>query len=271
MAHTIVASNLDFESTAKALNIAQLTLSNAAGSDAEPIRKQEYDVDVTDLQTRVTSLENNSGLIEHVHVDTTSADLATALAAGSYANDVWTFGTDELTTGDLLVLTAATQQDSDRSWIMNGTNLGTTADFTALGTDIDAAIQAAISGVVGDAATDYNTLGKLEDKHIALDTRVGTAESDITTLESDVALRPIHRVIAGSFVDNGDGTYTATLAHPYNNTALMYVAQTEVVEGTWDYVALTDVDVTTTQLIVNTNSVSIGTHDIRLLVSGFDI
>lgn len=267
-----LSRDLNAEGSAKIINLARLTVSNAASANDDVVRKLEYDIDVSDLQSRVTSIENSAGHIDAVYVDTTSADLNTAISAATYdaGTGHWTFDGKELSVGDILILNNATEQDSDRAWILNGANTGSSADFTAMGSDVDAAISAAVAAVVGDAANAFNTLGKIEDQHVALAERVTTEEANVDALETEMSVRPIHSVLTGSFVDNGDGTYTATINHSYNNTALNIQVQ-ENVSGEWKYVSDLEVDVsvTTTQFTLETSSATLGVNPVRLLVNGF--
>lgn len=279
MAHLdpqILGRNLDGESRAEILNIAKLTLSNAAAATGEAVRFDEYNTAVTGLDTRLTTVENSNMHLDAVYVDTTSADLAAALATATWnaVDEQWEFpGGINLATGDLLILNAATQQDSDRSWVMNNTKGGTAADFTALDSDIDAAIAAAIASLKGDAAADYDTLGKIEDKHIALDARVTTAEGEIDTLQTEQALRPELRTFSGTFTGPVDGVYTATVAHTFNSTKLHIELQHDEGAGVWEYVDSSigyTTKVTTTNIEVQTESSTLAASTLRLVVTGIE-
>ena len=164
--------SVDAESKGKLLNVAELTLANAASSNVHPIRKGEFDTAVAALQSAIADA---SGAF-HAYIDTTNATLADALADGSFADGGWTFGATTLHVGDTLFLDAATQQDSDRAWQMIAAN-GDVGDFKAFGTDFDAAITAAVAaavnGLAGDA-TVYTDLGLVEDKLDAVDVALAT-------------------------------------------------------------------------------------------------
>jgi hypothetical protein len=130
--------SVDAESKGKLLNLAELTLVNAASANNHAVRKGEFDTAVSDLNAAISAVHGAHA----VHVDTTSADLATSLAGATFAVDAWAFGATELHVGDVLVLDAATEQDSDRAWIMVAAN-GVAADFKAFGSDVNAAINTA--------------------------------------------------------------------------------------------------------------------------------
>lgn len=276
MAHLnpqVIGRSLDGEGRAEIINIAKLTLSNAAASAGDVVRFAEYDADVTALQNRVDTLESHEGMIDQIYVDTTSADLATAVAAGTFDGTAktWTFDGKVLTTGDVLILNNATEQDSDRTWILNGTNGGTVADFTAMGSDIDAAITAAIAALKGDAANAFDTLGKIEDQHIALADHVTTAEGEIDVLQAGQALRPELRTFTGTFgAPDVDGVYTATIPHSFNSTKLHIELQNDL-GGAWEYVDSAVgfvVKVDAVNIVVTTESSTLASHSLRAVVTG---
>ncbi|QXN67708.1 hypothetical protein [Vibrio phage VP41s3] len=273
MAHVsnqVLGRNLDAESVAKILNVAQLTLSNAATAANEPLRKGEFDTAYNDHESRIAAMEGSSMHLDAVYVDTTSPDLATALAAGSHSGDEWTFGGKVLSEGDLLILNAATQQDEARSWVHNGGSAGDATDFTALASDIDAAIQSAVDSVIGDAAVEYNTLGKIEDKHIALDARVTTAEGEIDTLQTEMPLRPELKVAtAVSWTDNGDGTYTASVSNPFPSTEVHVQIQSDAGAGAWTYhfAPEFDMSVNATNVEISTSSTTLSSHAVKFLMT----
>lgn len=278
MAHLnaqVLGRDLDAEGIAKILNVAQLTLSGAATAANEPMRKGEFDTAVTGLDSRLTAVEGSSMHLDAVYVDTVSPDLVTALSTASYADGVWTFGgSKELSEGDLLILNAATEQDEARSWIHNGGTSGTAQDFTALASDVDAALQAAVNGVIGGASNAYNTLGKAEALHTQLETRVGTAETDIDALQAQMPLRPEFKsAIASAWNDNGDGTFTAGVSNPYNSTEVQIQVQTDSGSGSWEYVFAPafDMDISTSAIEITTNSASLATHAVKFVMSGIVI
>lgn len=278
MAHLntqILGRTLDAEGVAKILNVAQLTLSGAATAANEPMRKGEFDTTVGSLDSRLTAVEGSAMHLDAVYVDTTSPDLVTALSNATYSNGIWTFGgSKELSEGDLLILNAATEQDEARSWIHNGGTSGTAQDFTALASDVDAAIQAAVASVIGTASNAYNTLGKAEALHTQLETRVATAETDIDTLQAQMPLRPEFKAaIASTWNDNGDGTYTAGVANPYNSTEVQVQTQTDSGSGSWEYVFAPayDMDISTTAIEITTSSSALASHSVKFLMSGIVI
>ena len=106
MAHLnemLLGRNLNGEQIAEILNIAKLTLANAAVAVDEPIRKGEYDTAAAVVDGRLTAVEGSALHLDAVYIDETSVDLATAVAAATYADGVWTFSTQELSEGDLLI------------------------------------------------------------------------------------------------------------------------------------------------------------------------
>lgn len=268
----VLGRDLDAEGIAKILNVAQLTLSGAATAANEPMRKGEFDTTVTSIESRLTAVEGGAMHLDAVYVDTVSPDLVTALSNATYADGVWTFGgSKELAEGDLLILNAATEQDEARSWIHNGGTSGTAQDFTALASDVDAAIQAAVTSVIGGASNAYNTLGKAEALHTQLEGRVTTAETEIDTLQSQVALRPEFKsAIASAWNDNGDGTFTAGVANPYNSTSVQIQVQTDSGAGSWEYVfsPAFDMDISASAIEVTTNSASLAAKSVKFVMSG---
>lgn len=274
MAHLnaqVLGRDLDAEGIAKILNVAQLTLSGAASAANEPMRKGEFDTAVGSLDTRLTAVEGSAMHLDAVHVDTTSPDLVTALSTGSFADGIWTFGGKQLSEGDLLILNAATEQDEARSWVLNGSATGTAADFTALASDIDAAIQEAVNSVVGTATNAFNTLGKAEAAYNALAVHVSDAENDIDILQSQMPLRPEFKAAtAASWTDNGDGTHTASIVNPYNSTEVQVQVQTDAGSGTWEYVfsPAFDMDITNSAIEITTNSTTMAAHAVKFLMSG---
>ncbi len=287
MAHlntNILGRNLDGENRAEILNIAKLTLSNAAASAFEVMRKQEFDDGVAGLDSRLTAVETSNLHIDSVYVDETSADLVTALAE---AGVVWNAGTShwdfpggiELATGDLLILNAAAEEEH-RSWVMNNVKGGTVADFTPLGSDIDSSIDAAIAALKGDAAPEYDTLGKIEDVIIAnktatdtaqnsLDGRVTLAEADIDSLQTAQALRPEFKTHSGTFTQNGS-IYELEFTNPYNTSAITVGVQSDESLGSWHVLSDDEVDIHVTDALISvtTGSSSVGAHTLRVLMNG---
>lgn len=287
MAHLnemILGRNLNGENIAEILNIAKLTLTNAAVADEEPMRKGEYDVGVSALDTRLTTMENSSMHIDAVYVDETSADLATALVAADVTWDAaashWAFpGGIELATGDLLILNASVESEH-RSWVMNNTLGGTAADFTPLGSDFDSAIAAAIAALKGDASIPYATLGQIEDVIIAnksssndaeaaLDVRVTATESAISTSAADILLRPEFKTHLGTFTQNGS-MYELEFANPYNTAAISIDVQSDESLGSWHKLGDLEVDIHITDALIaiTSGSASVGAHSVRVLMNG---
>lgn len=266
----ILGRDLDAEGLAKILNVAQLTLSGAATAVNEPMRKGEFDTVVDALDTRITAIEGSDLHLDAVYVDTTSPDLTTALSTGTYADGKWTFGSKVLSEGDLLILNAATEQDEARSWVQNGSATGTAADFTALATDIDAAIQAAVDSVIGGATNAYNTLGKAEALNTQLTIRVTDAENEIDILQSQMPSRPELRVAtAATWTDNGDGTHTASVVNPYSSTDVQVQIQTDDGDGTWTYVfsPAYDMEITNAAIMITTNSTTLAAKAAKFIMS----
>lgn len=273
MAHLnaqVLGRDLDAEGIAKILNVAQLTLSGAAASANEPMRKGEFDTAVGSLDSRLTAVEGSSMHLDAVYVDTTSPDLITAISNATFADGKWNFGGKELSEGDLLILNAATEQDEARSWVVSGAN-GNAQDFTALASDVDAAIQAAVASVIGTASNAYNTLGKAEALHTQLSARMATAETDIDTLQAQMPLRPEFKAaLASTWNDNGDGTYTAGVANAFNSTEVQIQVQTDSGSGSWEYVFAPafDMDISNTAIQITTNSASLASHAVKFLMNG---
>lgn len=188
---------IDFEGLAGLSNVTKIQLTQAATSANEVLRKGEFDTEVTRLDAAIISATE----VSHSYVDTTSADLPTALAAGTFNEGAWEFGNVSLHIGDVLFLDAAIQQDSDRAWLMIG-NAGVAQDFKPFGSDVDAAVNAAkdaaISTLKGTANL-YPDLGAVESKLNATDTVLaGKAKSLEYSVNWGVA--------------DGDGVYTATVS-----------------------------------------------------------
>ncbi|WRQ13107.1 hypothetical protein [Vibrio phage vB_VpM-pA2SJ1] len=271
LTNQVLGRNLDAEGTAKILNLAQLTLTNAAANDNEPLRKVEFDTSFNALDSRLTAVEGSSMHLDAVYVDTTSPDLNTALSNGSYADGVWTFGSKELSEGDLLILNAATEQDEARSWVHNGGTSGTAQDFTALASDIDAAIQSAVNAVIGTASNAYNTLGKAEALNTQLTTRVTDAENEIDVLQAQVPTKAEFKTaITSAWTDNGDGTYTAGVANPYNSTEVSVQVQADLGNGSWQYrfAPEFDLSISTNAVEIMTTSATLAANPVKLVMSG---
>lgn len=185
---------IDHNDEGQLLNIALATLSNAAVAANQAMRKGEFDTEVTRLDSAIAALSNASSS----YVDTTSLTLTESLAAATFdvVNDVWVFGgTTNLNVGDVLFLDAATEQDSDRAWLMIASN-GVEADFKAFGNDVDAAIAAAVSTLKGDAVT-YVNLGIVEDK--------------LALIDGEIAEHSHTKEYTVTWADQGDGTHIATI------------------------------------------------------------
>ena len=192
--NVIQTRTVDHNSEGQLINVALMTLSNAAAAANHPLRKGEFDAEVTRLDSAIAALSNASA----AYVDTTSLTLAESLAAATFdaANDVWVFGgSTNLKVGDVLFLDAATEQDSDRAWLMIASN-GVEADFKPFGNDVDAAIAAAISTIQGDAAT-YTNLGLVEDK--------------LALIDGEIAEHSHTKEYSVTWVDQGDGSHVATI------------------------------------------------------------
>ena len=179
-----------------------------------------------------------------------------------------------------LFLNAATDQDSDRSWVVNHKKLGTIADFTPLNSDIDAALAAAISSLKGDAAAEYDTLGKVEDVIIAnkvisddadaaLAARLDLEEPKIIALEAGIELRPEFKVQSDVFTQNGSN-YELEFANPFNSTEVQIQVQSDESLGSYHALTGTEVDihVTASLIAVTTQSPTIGGHTVKVLMSG---
>lgn len=273
MAHLnaqILGRDLDAEGIAKILNVAQLTLSGAAAAANEPMRKGEFDTAVNSLDSRLTNVEGSSLHLDAVYVDTTSPDLITAISNATFADGKWTFGAKELSEGDLLILNAATEQDEARSWVVTGVS-GTAQDFTALASDVDAALQTAVDTVIGTASNAYNTLGKAEALHNALNIRVTDVENEVDVLQSQMPLRPEFKVaLASTWNDNGDGTFTAGVANPYNSPEVQLQIQSDSGSGSWEYVFAPafDMDISNSAIEITTNSTGLSAHAVKFVMSG---
>lgn len=270
LTNVLVGRTLDGDSSAALLNFTKLTLTGAASSDTEAVRKLEFDSAVTNLQNQVTSIANDPSYKSTVYLDTTSADLATAVAAATYNNDgTFTFGSVIVGVGDILILNSATEQDSDRAWVHNGGTSGTASDFSAFGSDVDAAIQAVQSALLGDASV-YTSLGLAEDAIQSIDTRV-------TSIESTIANHTEKRTfsfLSSEWVDNGDGTYTATVPHTYGTSEIMFMVQEDSGGGSWHYVASglsLDVDVNSTQFVITTGSADVASHGYKIVCSAVPV
>lgn len=261
--------DLDGSNVVSILNIKSLTLANAAATNVEPIRKQEFDASVTALQNQITSITNDPSYKSVVYVDTTSTDLATALAAGTHDGSVFTLGGKQIGAGDIVILNAATEQDSDRAWVHTGGTAGTVADFEPFGSDVDAAIQAVATQLIGSATT-YTDLGLVE-------TKLNEHEGEITAIQTSIASHAEQRVftaLAADWVDNGDGSYTLTVPHTYNTSAVMFQVQTDLGSGTWHFedVGVTlDADITNAHFEFNTLSTDAATHGVRVIATGIPV
>lgn len=250
---------IDHENKGELLNVAAMTLSNAATLDAHPIRKGEFDVEVTRLDSAIAGLHSF-----HVHVDSTSADLAAAVASGTFADSKWTIGGTELRVGDILILDAATEQDSDRSWLMITAN-GNAADFKALGSDVDAAISSAVTTAVstltGDAAT-YTDLGLVEDK--------------IEAMDVEIATHSITKEYAVSWgVADGEGISTATIdtSTDFGTKAVAVRILKDLGDGYYEHLSTSTLEVSSnaTEVRLRTDSGSVIAATLVVEVTGVPV
>lgn len=271
----ILGRSLDAEGSAQILNLAKLTIVGAATSANEPMRKQEYDADITAITDRLTAVETSAAHIDNIYVDTTSLNLAESIATASFANGIWTFpGNVALTTGDLLKLNAATNQDSDRLWIIKNNPQGTISDFEQLGIDVDVVIQSYIDGVLGGATNAFNTLGKAEAAHNALADHMVTAEGNISLINTELAVRGEYKTLSiASWTDNGDGTYSASGSNPFSTTEVSVMVQSDLGSGKWQYrfPPEYDITVTTSTIELVTASATLAGAGVKLLMTAIEV
>ncbi|MGL5774297.1 MAG: hypothetical protein ACRCYB_02995 [Aeromonas veronii] len=263
----VMTRGIDFEEKGKLLNVAEVSLANAATSNVHPIRKGEFDTTVAALESAIADAAGAS----HAYVDTTNANLADALADASFADGAWSFGATDLHVGDVLFLDAATQQDSDRAWLMIAAN-GNAGDFKAFGSDVDTAIAAAIGTVAGDAAV-YTDLGLVEDKLGLLDGDVTSLDGRIDVLE---AAEGSHTHTVEYAVTWGapdvDGIRTATVDTSADFGTYKVNARVLKVKsgGFYEHLSSTAlvIESSATSVRLKTDSSSIAAATLKLLVSG---
>ncbi len=256
----VMTRGIDFEELGSLLNVKELSLANAATTNVHPIRKGEFDTTVAALEAAIADASGAS----HAYVDTTNVNLTDALADGTFATGGWTFGATTLHVGDVLFLDAATEQDSDRAWLMIAAN-GDAGDFKAFGSDVDTAIAAAVNGVVGDAAT-YTNLGLVEDKFVSVD-------ADIAALQ---AAEGSHTHTAEYAVTWGapdvDGIRTATIDTSVDFGTYKVNARVLKVKagGFYEHLSSTAlvIESSDTAVRLRTDSSSIVAATLKLLVSG---
>lgn len=270
LSNVIVGRTLDGNGASALLNFSQLTLTQPASGNNDAVRFTEYNTAVTNLQNQITTIANDPSFKSSVYVDTVSPDLITAVSNATYNNDgTFTFGTTVIGAGDIVILNNADEQDSDRAWVHNGGTAGNVDDFSAFGSDVDAAIQAVKTEILGSAAT-YTDLGLVETELDSLGLRVSTVENNIVNhAASEVLTFP-----ANAWVDNGDGTFTITIGHTFNSSAIGFQIQEDNGDGTWQYVSdglSVDVSVSDTQFVIVTGSASVASKGYRLVCSGLKV
>lgn len=263
----VITRGIDFEEKGKLLNVAEMSLTNAATLSSHPVRFGEFNITVAALESAIADAAGAS----HAYVDTTNANLADALADASFADGVWTFGATELHIGDVLFLDAATQQDSDRAWLMIAAD-GDADDFKAFGSDVDTAIAAAVGTVVGDAAV-YTDLGLVEDKLGSLDGDVTALDGRLDVLEAAEGshTHTVEYPVTWGAPD-GDGIRTATVDTAADFGTYKVTARVLKVKsgGFYEHLSSTALVIESSDLSVRlkTDSSSIAAATLKLLVSG---
>lgn len=152
---------------------------------------------------------------------------------------------------------------ADESKILNIAQLTLTSAAFAANEPIrkgehDTALQS-----INSDATVFTDFGLVEDELQSLDTRMDTVEA--TNATQSVTL-PFN----GAFVDNGDGTHTATIAHTFNSTALNFQIQKDNGDGSWHYLSQLELDmeVTSSAFVFTTNSEVVAAYSVRVIASG---
>ncbi|MGL5280260.1 MAG: hypothetical protein ACRC8W_00625 [Plesiomonas shigelloides] len=263
----VMTRGIDFEEKGKLLNVAELSLTNAATSNVHPIRKGEFDTTVAALEAAIADAAGAS----HSYVDTTNLTLADALADGTFADGAWTFGATSLHVGDVLFLDAATEQDSDRAWLMIVAN-GDVGDFKAFGTDVDAAITAAVNTVKGNA-TVYTNLGLVEDKLDALDGDITALDGRLDAMEAAEGshTKTVEYAVTWGAPDV-DGIRTATIDTSADFGTYKVNARVLKVKagGFFEHLSSTAlvIESSNTSVRLRTDSSSIAAATLKLLVSG---
>lgn len=247
MSFQYLGHDLKAEGVASILDLKQLTLSNAASDVNDAVRLQEFTSEIDNIQSQVDAISGDQTRISHVHVDETSADLATALAAGSYdgVNHQWTFGSTVIGVGDVIILQAAADP-KDRTWIHNGGEAGSVADFSHLNSDVEALVNAGVQSVLDALRAGVPEAGDTLDKLYTLILSVQTAvdghtvrldaiDVAIDNLEAEVATKADAFHAAVTFAPHASlvGVYECVVANPVGSHRVTVTLDQEVGGGVY--------------------------------------
>lgn len=281
----LLGFDLNGEGVASLLNIKSLTLSEAATTNEQAIRFQEFNVEVDALQAQLDSIDASHHSISEVHVDSVSTDLAAALVlATSYdsGTHAWTFADGTVIGGgDAIILQAATDP-ADRSWIHTGGIAGDVNDFERLNSDVQALITAAVDASVaalkGGVDVAGDTLSKLYTLITSMDSVVSQNTDDIAAL--GVTVDALAADVAGkadmfqqtiTFAPSGTaGIYEATATNTSANADAIISLKQEVSTGVNTTVSTTAyVDlITTANVTIRTMIPSMNGQTFDLVIEG---
>lgn len=276
----VLGFNLNGEGVASLLNIKALSLSQAATADEQAVRLGEMNTAISAVQTQIDNMNSNHTRISEVHVDSASADLATALSLGTYDSSAhtWTFpDATVIGEGDVIILQAAADA-KDRTWLHAGGTAGSTADFEHLNSDVEALVNAGVDTVMNalraGVPTAGDTLNKLYTLITSLDSTVSGLASDLADLDSTV--NTLAADVAGkadvfqqtvTFAPSGtSGIYEATVANPSGNPDAIVALKQEVSEG-----VMTTVASTAYTDLVSASNVTIRTMSPSMNGQSFDV
>lgn len=280
----VLGFNLNGEGVASLLNIKALSLSQAATEAEQAVRLGELNTAIAAVQTQIDNINSNHTRISEVHVDSSSADLATALALGTYDSGAhtWTFpDATVIGEGDVIILQAAADP-KDRTWIHAGGTAGSAADFEHLNSDVEALVDAGVVAVTdalrGGVVEAGDTLAKLYTLIQSLDTTVAGVASDLADL--DTTVDALASDVAGkadvfqeqiTFAPSGtSGIYEATIANPSGNAGALLALKQEVSTGVMTTVpstAYTDV-VSAANITLRTMSPSMNGETYAVVIEG---
>lgn len=280
----VLGFNLNGEGVASLLNIKALSLANAATEAEQAVRLGEMNSAIATVQAQIDTLSTNHTRISEVHVDSSSATLAAALALGTYDSDAHTWTFPDATVvgeGDVIILQAATDP-KDRTWIHAGGVTGTIADFEHLNSDVEALVDAgviAVTAALRDGVPNAgDTLNKLYTLITSLDARVGNLEAElgvlgttVDALAADVAGKADVFQTPITFLPSGTaGIYEATVANPSGNATAVVALKQVVAQGvvtTIPQTAYTDL-VSAANITVRTMSPSMNEETYTLVIEG---
>ncbi len=128
-----------------------------------------------------------------------------------------------------------------------------------------------IAAITGSATT-FTDFGLVEAELVVLDGRADSTESRLDALESFDGTVSVTKAVALTWVDNGDGTWTASAAHGMSSSLVDLAIQSDEGLGNWHYISgiEVDIDIDANNLMVHTNSATMASKSLRAVITGIE-